>query len=135
MDVTYELTRNGRVFVYHLSGALDMKEVKKWMMQWERDYLDPAPLPVYYIADFSGITTLPHNLLSSAQELGKKPSPNLKIVYVVSQNLFVLKMGAILGRLLRYVRLKVVSSKEEAWQEIEHELAMEAPQAKGDGLP
>jgi hypothetical protein len=128
MDVTYELTRNGRVFVYHLSGALDLHELKTWTDQWERDILNPAPEPVYFIADFTGITNLPVNMLSGARDMARRPSPNLKLIVFVSNNTFIVKMATMFSRMVSMLRMKVVPTFDAAWAEVDRALANEAGQ-------
>lgn len=126
MEVNTELARNGRVFVYRLSGELDLELVRKLTTQWEDEILKPATQPVYYISDFSNITHLPSGTLSNALSLARRPSPNLRLNVIITRSMFINKMANIMASVTKTFRMQVVSSEEEAWKVIDKALAEEA---------
>lgn len=128
MDVSSELTRDGRVFIYRLSGLLDFARIKELTSKWEAEILTPARLPVYYISDFTGITGLPAKTLSNALDLARKPSPKLRLNVIVTRNQFVATMAGVLSRVVKTFNIRVVPTMEEAWAIVDRALAEEAAQ-------
>jgi len=126
MKVEYtNLSHNGRVFTYSISGVMDFSELNRLTLQWQKEVLDPAPMPVYYITDFSGITKIPPTSVSSALQLARRASPNLAYNMVVTKNTFIRRISSILSGLVKSFKLQVYPTVEEALAEVERLLAEE----------
>lgn len=129
MAVKSELMRNDRVLLITYSDPLDMNEIWRSAEANTRDFLSKANKPIHSIADFSGVTRLPSNVLSGTLRITKMgmSHPMAGHSVVVAPNTFVNLMATTLSRLARGASITVRRTLDEAWKEIDRILEAEQP--------
>ena len=117
MPINYTILQQGRVFIETFEEPFTVTEVAEAMEFCKQQILDKATEKVINISDFSSVTRVPPNMLSSALTMSKKPHPMAGPVILVVKNRFINDLANILGRAVPKVKFIVCPTLEQALEE------------------
>lgn len=119
MPVQIELTKDNRVVLQTYTEPLTSAHMVELKDRMDREILPASQHIVHIIVDFQGITSLPTSILTSGVNMMNRAHPNTGSVICVTRSEFVSAMARIFSGVLSRRRVRVVTSLEQAYDEID----------------
>lgn len=119
MPIHVELIKQNRVVLQTYSDPLTNQDLIQLKNQMVNEILPAATGKLHVIADLRDISNLPGTILNSGSSMLRTPHANTGLVICVTSNAFINAMARILAKLVPKQPVKVMTSLEEAYKEVD----------------